>query len=241
MRLIDTSFERPAMNLALDEVLLDSLESGRAGETLRFWEAPAPFVVLGVSQRFAEHADEAACAAAGVPVLRRCSAGGAVLQGPGSLSYTLVLRHEGRPEIAGIRGSYGYILERVAAGLRRRGVEAQCTGISDLAVDGMKFSGNAQRRRKHGVLHHGTLLYGLDLDLLGRCLHEPDDRPDYRGQRDHAGFVRNLELSGETLRAIVREAFGVDNAVESPSREELDQATRLAAEKYESLDWTRRR
>ena len=52
------------MNLALDEVLLDSLESGRAGETLRFWESPTPFVVLGVSQVLAEHADEAACAAA---------------------------------------------------------------------------------------------------------------------------------------------------------------------------------
>jgi len=166
LRLIDKSFELAGMNLALDEVLLDSLESGRAGETLRFWESPAPFVVLGVSQVLAEHVDEAACVAAGVSVVRRCTAGGCVLQGPGSLNYTLVLAHEGRAELATIRSSYVYILGRIVEALRGRGIDARHMGICDLAVEEMKFSGNAQRRRKRGILHHGTLLYGLDLDLV---------------------------------------------------------------------------
>ena len=38
MRLLDLSFEEPARNLALDEVLLNEAEEGRSGETLRFWE-----------------------------------------------------------------------------------------------------------------------------------------------------------------------------------------------------------
>jgi lipoate-protein ligase A len=229
------------MNLALDEVLLDSLESGRAGETLRFWESPTPFVVLGVSQILAEHADEAACAAANVPILRRCTAGGCVLQGPGSLNYTLVLAHENRPELATIRASYVYILGRIAEALHRRGVEAEHMGICDLAVEEMKFSGNAQRRRRRGILHHGTLLYDLDLDLVGRCLCEPSDRPDYRRDRDHAGFVRNVSLTADALRAAVCEAFEIQGDPLPHLPEEQADAERLAREKYNDPEWIRRR
>ena len=91
MRLIDLSFDDPAQNLALDEALLDAAEEGRSGDTLRFWESPSTFVVLGTAQVFAIEVHEAACRRDGVPVLRRCSAGGCVLQGPGSLNYSLVL------------------------------------------------------------------------------------------------------------------------------------------------------
>ncbi|MDX9971707.1 MAG: lipoate--protein ligase family protein [FCB group bacterium] len=241
MRLIDVSFERPAMNLALDEVLLDSLESGRAGETLRFWESPSPFVVLGVSQVLAEHVDEAACAAERVTVMRRCTAGGCVLQGPGSLNYTLILAHEGRAELATIRSSYVYILGCIAEALGARGIDARHMGICDLAVGDMKFSGNAQRRRKRGILHHGTLLYGLDLELVERCLSEPADRPEYRRDRKHARFVRNVDLTTETLKTAVREAFNVEDEAAAPLAEELAAAERLAHEKYDIPEWTRRR
>lgn len=241
MRVIDLSYERPAENLALDEVLLDSLETGRAGETLRFWESASPFVVLGVSQVLRDEANEPACAELEVPILRRCTAGGCVLQGPGSLNYTLVLRYDGHPDIRGIRTSYRYILNRICEALGRRGIEARCAGTSDLVTGDLKFSGNAQRRRKHGILHHGTLLYGLDLSLLERCLREPGERPDYRGDRDHGRFVRNLPLGADELRAVVREAFGADSGVESPSAEEESKSRELAAGKYESRDWIHRR
>lgn len=229
------------MNLALDEVLLDSLESGRAGETLRFWESPVPFVVLGVSQTLADHADEAACAELGVPILRRCSAGGAVLQGPGCLNFTLILTYDAHPEIGAIRSSYKYILGRITDRLSERGVAAKLAGTSDLAVGDMKFSGNAQRRRKRGILHHGTLLYGVDLDTMARCLTEPRDRPPYRGDRDHAGFVANLPLNAQELRQAVSEAFDGADRAEVPAPEELAEAQQLALEKYESPEWIHRR
>lgn len=241
MRLVDASFTRPSLFLAFDEALLESVEAGRTDDTLWFWESPAPFVVLGVSQAVAKEVREAECAQAGIPILRRCSAGGCVLQGPGCLNFTLALTHERHPEIKTIRGSYCYILGRICAALRRRGVAASHMGISDLAIGDRKFSGNAQRRRKRGLLHHGSVLYHFDLPSIAKYLREPEDRPDYRGARNHLDFVQNVPLSCAQLQEALGEAFGVSGQTQPPFEEELRRAELLASEKYESLDWIRRR
>ena len=47
MRHLDLTLPSPAENLACDEALLDWCESGEGVETLRFWESPVPFIVVG--------------------------------------------------------------------------------------------------------------------------------------------------------------------------------------------------
>ena len=47
MKTLDLSFSEPALNLACDEVLLDEVNSGTREPTLRFWESPSLFVVVG--------------------------------------------------------------------------------------------------------------------------------------------------------------------------------------------------
>src|SRR5438270_7004517 len=156
MRFLDLTLPTPADNLALDEALLLRAEAGEGGEMLRVWEWPRPAAVLGAGCRLADEVDEAACRADGVPVLRRSSGGGTVLLGPGCLLYTLILDAERAPELAGIRSSYAFILGRVAAMLPET-PGAGPAGVSDLAADGRKFSGNAQQRKRRFLLHHGTL------------------------------------------------------------------------------------
>ena len=241
MRLLDASLKKAAENLAYDEVLLDDAEHSHGADTLRIWESPEPFVVLGVSQILREHVREESCTQDGVRVLRRGSAGGCVLQGPGCINYTLVLSHKNFPDISTIRGSYCFILNRLAAAFRRRGINAAHKGISDLAVGGHKISGNAQRRSKHCILHHGTILYGMDPELMERYLLEPADRPQYRGARTHRGFVRPLELTAAEVRAVFIEAFGAPTKADKPSKSELEAIHQLAREKYLSPAWIYRR
>ncbi|MCC6696373.1 MAG: lipoate--protein ligase family protein [Candidatus Hydrogenedentes bacterium] len=240
MRLLDVTLRTPEENLACDEVLLDRVEQGDV-EVLRFWESPIPFVVLGVSQVLREHVAERVCEADGIPVLRRCSAGGCVLQGPGCLNYTLVLTHERHPEVATIRGSYCHILGRVCEVLRKRGLSASHKGTSDIAIGGRKVSGNAQKRRRRAILHHGTLLYDMDPELMERYLREPIDRPQYRGERTHRGFVRCLPLSADELRAGIAEAFGATAERHMLSRAEKATLKALARDKYATAEWTHRR
>ena len=236
MDLLDLTLPSPEENLALDEALLDAAESGDGGEVLRLWESPVVFVVLGAGCRAAEDVELDRCAAEGVPVLRRCSGGGTVLQGPGCLSYALVLEKAGRPEIGTIEGTNRFVLGTVARGLaavaEAEGVQSE--GISDLTASGRKFSGNAQRRRKNLVLFHGTLLYGMDLGLVSRYLREPAKQPKYRTGRSHSQFVDNLRAGAADLRAALVEAWSA-----KPSRREWpgEAVRRLVEAKYSRDGW----
>ena len=48
------------------------------------------------------------------------------------------------------------------------GVDAYFDGRNDILVDGKKVSGNAQYMRNGFVVHHGSLLYSTDLEMLER-------------------------------------------------------------------------
>ncbi len=240
MRYLNIAFPDPAHNLALDEVLLDEAEAGH-GEAVRIWESPVHFVVLGLSQILAKEVHEPQCQQDSVPILRRCSGGGCVLQGPGCLNYSLVLSHTERPELRTINDSYRHILARLCQALQQRGVTAVHKGISDIAIEDRKISGNAQKRKRTHLLHHGTLLYAMTPERIERYLREPDDRPPYRGTRAHAAFVQTVPLTAHELTAAIREAYSVQTPPEKPHRHELEAVTALVNEKYQTEDWIRRR
>ena len=89
VNLLDLTLSTPAENLAADEALLDEREATAGEPVLRLWESPEHFVVVGYSNRVGTEVNEPACRARGIPILRRCSGGGTVLQGPGCLNYAL--------------------------------------------------------------------------------------------------------------------------------------------------------
>ena len=188
----------PLPDLALDLALFHALESAAGTEALRVWESAAPVVVLGRSGVVARDVEADACAADGVPIVRRDSGGGAVLLGPGCINYSLVLSLGRRPGLRDVRASYRQILGWLIRALAVPGVAIQ--GGSDLAMAGRKVSGNAQRRGARALLHHGTLLYAFDARAAGRYLKEPLRRPDYRGGRRHVEFLGNLPRSGSQIR-----------------------------------------
>jgi len=156
---------------------------------------------LGRSGIVARDVNEAACGADGVPILRRISGGGAVLLGPGCVNYSLFLSLEKHPELRDVRASYRHILSWLIRTLGVPGLEIR--GLSDLALAGKKVSGNAQRRGSKAMLHHGTLVYGLDPALVERYLKEPARQPDYRRGRTHREFLGSLPLSaGEIAKRL---------------------------------------
>jgi lipoate---protein ligase len=107
----------PAGILAAEEALLDAAEAGICGETLSFWESAQHFIVLGYGNKAATEVNQSACERLGIPILRRISGGGTVLQGPGVLNYSLVLRAtEGTP-LATINGANQFIMQRNAQAL----------------------------------------------------------------------------------------------------------------------------
>ena len=233
MKLIDLTLPSPAENLAGDEALLDRAEAG-GDEVLRFWESPQYFAVVGYANQVATEVNVAACEAASIPVLRRCSGGGTVLQGPGCLNYALVLQIIEDGPMGTIGSANWSVMERNRTALEtllQRPVEVK--GHTDLVVDGLKFSGNSQRRRKHFLLFHGTFLLNCDLSLISRYLPMPSKQPDYRKARSHADFLTNLKLPADSVKAALTRTWSASAAVDLP----MDTVTRLVSEKYGRPEW----
>lgn len=232
----------PEENLALDEALLQRSDAGLARdepaaqhEWLRFWESPTYFVVLGASGKIAVETDRGACHRDDVTILRRGSGGGTVLQGPGCLNYSLVLSLVDRPNLRDVTHCYAEMLGRVAQAFAPRTVEP--CGISDLALGGVKFSGNAQKRARHALLHHGTILYNFDLSLMERYLPMPPEQPVYRDSRSHSRFCTNLEESRAAIEAKIAHVW---SAREPDIPPEIPDLTTLIREKYGNPEWTAR-
>ena len=237
MTYLDVTLPTAAANLALDEALLLEAEN-QGGEVLRTWEWTTPVVVLGAAGKLAEDVDEDACRRDGVPILRRSSGGGTVLLGKGCLCFSLVLAYDSAPELMHVASSYRYLLDLIAKALAARIPGIEPAGTSDLALDGRKFSGNSQQRKRHHLLHHGTVLYDFDLDLVGRYLHLPSKQPDYRRQRQHGDFLVNLPIKVEDLRQCLRDIWQIKvTTSEWPE----DMVQKLVDEKYSRVEWQRRR
>lgn len=203
LRLLDLTLPSPVENLALDDALLDELDEGGGEPVLRFWESDRYFVVLGPACRRCDHVHAAACEQDAIPVLRRASGGGTVLQGPGCLSYALILPLTLHPDLSDIRATNRLILERIARALHRWEPATAFRGISDLAIDGHKISGNAQRRKRHALLFHGTVLHAMPADLIARYLKHPERQPDYRADRPHGTFLRTIDVPSYDLKRAI--------------------------------------
>ncbi|MBI3252368.1 MAG: lipoate--protein ligase family protein [Candidatus Omnitrophica bacterium] len=225
MKKIDLTLPTPHENLALDEALLDFCEEARGGEILRFWEPRDYFAVLGYSNRF-----EREIRTPLVPVLRRISGGGTILQGPGCLNYSLIL------EIAGnvtetnrhVMGRHREAIEKIL------GQEVRVEGHTDLTIGGMKFSGNAQRRKRKFLLFHGTFLWNFDIPRIEKFLAMPDKEPAYRRKRPHGDFLMNLPLKTPVIKKALEKIWGADGDLKKIPLKDTD---RLSREKYSQSSW----
>ena len=178
-----------------------AISATAARERLLVWESAGPAVVVSRQGEPAAWVHGAACAARGVPLLRRESGGGAVVVGPGCLHVALVLSLDRRPWLADVGCSYDWLLGRVADVLAVDGIAVRA---SDLALRERKFAGHAQRRVRGALLHHGVLLYDFDLDLVDALLPEPPRRPAWRGDRTHREFLTNAPLARDAIVSRLR-------------------------------------
>ena len=236
MKYLDLTLPAPSANLACDEALLDGCDAGTGAEMLRFWEPRHYFVVLGYGNRAESEVNLAACRKENIGVYRRCSGGGTVLQGPGCLNYSLILNMEGNPALQTIASAGRHIMER-----QRRAVEGvlgravSVSGITDLSLDGKKFSGNAQRRKRRALLFHGVFLLRLDVSLMLKVLPMPSRQPDYRQNRAHGEFLTNLDVAASVIKGALREEWDAEE-----STEDAPVIPEALQQKYVSEEWNRK-
>jgi lipoate-protein ligase A len=195
LTVIDRDGFDPAANLAYEEALFQDARSWP--RPLLLFYVNDHCVVLGRANAESDWVDAEACAADGIPVLRRFSGGGTVYHDRDNLNYSFILPRRLLDAAVGTPGVHAYIAYFRQLVIRALGTlcgEFTETGVSDISLRGRKVSGNAQRIASNIVLHHGTLMLRCPVDAIERYLPVPPNRPGVA----HRGFVSGLHELGLT-------------------------------------------
>jgi lipoate-protein ligase A len=170
-----------------------------------------------------------------VPVLRRCSGGGTVLQGPGCLNYALILKIHSDLPLANIADANAFIMNRNRNALNSLlDGKVLIQGHTDLTLQGLKFSGNSQRRKRHFLLFHGSFLLSIDLALVEQVLPMPSKQPQYRRRRAHKDFLTNLNLPADDIKEAMKYVWNAGDALAEIPKKRAEQ---LVQEKYATDAW----
>ncbi|MBV9467752.1 MAG: lipoate--protein ligase family protein [Abitibacteriaceae bacterium] len=236
MQFLDLTLASPYHDRACDEALLEMCEVGYEQEILRFWEPQEYFVVLGYTNKIREDVNLSACQTRHIPILRRTSGGGTVLQGRGCLNYSLILKIESTSSLTGISETNAFIMQRHRQALDELlGQPVSIQGITDLTLKNLKFSGNAQRRRRRFLLFHGTFLLDFDLDLVEQLLLLPARQPEYRAERTHHDFLTNLHIPAATIKDSLKKSWAAAELLPAVPFQSIEA---LVTEKYRMDNWT---
>jgi lipoate-protein ligase A len=173
-RLLIDDFADGATNMARDEALAIVHASGATPPTLRLYRWRPACLSLGRFQR-SSAIDRAACARAGVEVVRRPSGGRALLQDD-ELTYAVIARAN-HPLVVGgsVVESYQRISAALLAGLQRLGVAAELTPIRKNQEPGTRNEEKvAPVHRSSFLVHHSAACFdapsSYELTVNGRKL-----------------------------------------------------------------------
>ncbi|MCX7844575.1 MAG: lipoate--protein ligase family protein [Candidatus Bipolaricaulota bacterium] len=164
--LLDLAFRDPALNLALEEAILDGVRRELVPPTLRVWRNPR-CVVVGRGQKPEEEVDLELARRWRIRVVVRPSGGGTVYHHPGNLLFSLFLPLTGKWR--SVQESQAELAGLLAEAVRRKFGLSVAVRDGGLFVEGRKISGSAQLRRG-ALLHHGTLLLSPDVIPMERVL-----------------------------------------------------------------------
>ena len=229
----------PAINLALEEYCLRSLDSG--SEYLLFY-INRPSIILGRHQNPFQEFNPELARQKGIVAVRRISGGGAVYHDPGNLNFCFITDFTEQK-----LDYFKTLIQPILKTLQHLGVAAQLTEKNNILVDGHKVSGNSQHTNMRRMLSHGTLLFDSDLGVLQRVLDSNLVITRSRAVSSIKSTVTNI--SGHLDRPMGMDAFRteMENGISEAfgelieyrlTAEDCEAVDLLAQKKYKSWDWT---
>lgn len=239
MKYIVNNSHNPAYNVALEAYAFRELLA--EDELFILW-INEPTIVIGKHQNAIEEINKTYTDEHGIHVVRRLSGGGAVYHDLNNLNYTIISNKSQE-------GAFDFktFSQPVIETLADLGVTATFTGRNDLEIDGKKFCGNAQAYYKGRMMHHGCLLFDVDMTVLGNALQVSKDKIESKGVKSVRARVTNIldelpekmtvEAFSNQLLNKMKESYP-DMTEYVFSDDELKNIQALADQQFGTWDWT---
>ncbi|NLB87901.1 MAG: lipoate--protein ligase [Syntrophomonadaceae bacterium] len=227
----------PYFNLALEEYVVKNID---ISSLFIIWQN-SPTVVIGKNQNALEEVNMEFIRQEQINLVRRISGGGAVYHDFGNINFTFVAE-AGK----GVVFDFERFTQPIIKTLDKIGIKAEHNGRNDITIDGRKFSGNAQFRYGNRVMHHGTLLYNVNLENMAQALNVSEEKMISKGVKSVKSRVTNIsehlatELTVEEFKELLvknlkSEANIVDTYELTP--DDLVKINELCNTKYRTWDW----
>ena len=232
---LETGSTDPAYNLAFEETVLNCR---REGAILILWQNDNT-VVIGQNQNAEAEIDRAFVEAHHIHVVRRMTGGGAVYHDLGNLNYSFITDAEDAENLTLQR-----LTQPIVEALRGLGLSAEASGRNDILAEGRKVSGTAQRMVKDRILHHGTLLFDANPNMIAGALRTDPAKfqsKSTQSVRSRVGNIRPLLKTDMDLPAfweyLKKFLGGGELRPNALTKTELEQVWQLKTEKYDTWEW----
>lgn len=226
----------PFFNLAAEEYFLQKKK-----EDFFILSINDPSIIIGKHQVAHREANVRFVSEMSIPVIRRISGGGTVYHDRGNLNFAFIRQGESGKQI-----DFRFYTQGVINFLLGMGVDVRFEGKSDLTVNGLKVSGNAEHVFKDRILHHGTLLFDASLENLKLSLNQETGNYITKAVQSNRSSVVNLKIKLNNVKdiyefeSLLMNFFLNDmpgNQAYILSADEKSEIEALADSKYRTWEW----
>ena len=236
MFFIDGKNVDPCYNLAFEEYFFRSPPV--PGDFFLLWQNDNA-VIVGKNQNSLEEVNLSYTNENNIKVVRRITGGGAVYHDLGNINFSFIQNKDDFSKV-----DMKAFIKPIIKALHEIGVEAEFNSRNDITIDGRKFSGNAQLVKDNRILHHGTLLFRSNLEIMTKSLNVSANKLAAKNLQsvhsrvtnigDHVGCDVTLEDFKNSLISSMSKQFQLKPYLLTEQDEE---AIRLLREKYTTWDW----
>lgn len=185
--------------LAMEEYIATNTRE----EAIFMWQVD-PTVIFGRNQVAEKEVDFDYCSSKGIQYYRRKSGGGCVYADRSNIMFSFITTATDIP------ATFAYYTEKLAAMLRKLGLDAISSGRNDVTINGRKVSGNAFYQIGDRSIVHGTMLYDTDIENMTRAISPSPSKLSSKGVdsvRSHITTLsqENIGIDIETFKDMARD------------------------------------
>ncbi len=234
IRIIESRNKDVAMNLALEEALLELVNKCMSPSSFRIWST-RPCAIISFNQSIFDLIDVKYCLDFGIELNRRITGGGAIYSDEGNLNWSFYLKRKSFEKLS-IVELYRTIANIIIEGLyRTAAIKAQFHEPNWIGIKGNKISGMAGYIKKNAILIHGTfLVFTNQARLATVCKRHLEYPPTMNIIELSPNFT--IEDARNALKEGVRRKFK-EYYEDELNEEEKELASKLVEEKYTNLSW----